>query len=130
MYTTMNSSVSSTLVTVCAFRRSCFLINVSMSTSVGSFRVPWSETTKVPRCGVLFKPLSTRNPKHSQDLACHYTFWTRAAKSDDSFIDIPVCNPHKQHRPHRYDDQDRPRKFRVLHCGLRSAYDDVAKKPS
>ena len=29
-----NSSVSSTLVTVCAFRRSCFLIKVSMSTSV------------------------------------------------------------------------------------------------
>ena len=34
MYTIMNSSVSSTLVTVCAFRRSCFLIKVSMSTSV------------------------------------------------------------------------------------------------
>jgi hypothetical protein len=32
---------------------------------------------------VLFKPLSTRNPKHSQDLACHYTFWTRAEKGMD-----------------------------------------------
>ncbi|MGH7908445.1 MAG: hypothetical protein ACRENW_01185, partial [Thermodesulfobacteriota bacterium] len=29
----MNSSVSTTLVTVCAFKRSCSVINVSMSTS-------------------------------------------------------------------------------------------------
>ena len=30
----MNSSVSSTFVTVCAFNPSCFLMNVSMSTSI------------------------------------------------------------------------------------------------
>jgi len=34
MCTTIDSSVSSTCVTLCAFRRSCFLIKVSMSTSV------------------------------------------------------------------------------------------------
>jgi len=34
MYTSMHSPVSSTLVTVWAFKRNCFLIKVSMSTSV------------------------------------------------------------------------------------------------
>jgi hypothetical protein len=34
MSTIMYSSVSSTLVTVCAFNPNCFLMNVSMSTSI------------------------------------------------------------------------------------------------
>ena len=81
MYTSMHSSVSSTLVTVWAFKRNCFLIKVSMSTSVRSFRVPWSETTKVNRCAVLFKPLSTRNSKHSKTFRWHYTFRIGANRS-------------------------------------------------
>src|ERR1017187_2724986 len=56
MCTSMCSSVSSTLVTVWAFRRNCFLIKVSMSTSFGPFGVLGQETTKVNRCGVLLKP--------------------------------------------------------------------------
>src|ERR1017187_6274643 len=56
MCTSMCSSVSSTLVTVWAFRRNCFLIKVSMSTSFGPFVVLGQETTKVNRCGVLLKP--------------------------------------------------------------------------
>jgi hypothetical protein len=39
MYTRMQSSASSTLVTVWAFKRNCFLIKVSMSTSDRSFRI-------------------------------------------------------------------------------------------
>jgi hypothetical protein len=50
-----------------------------------SFRVPWSETTKVNRCGVLFKSLSTRNLKHSKDWNCPYTFGTGADKWDADF---------------------------------------------
>jgi len=39
MWTIMNRSVSSTLVTVCAFNPSCFLRNVSTSTSIPSLSV-------------------------------------------------------------------------------------------
>src|SRR5215469_6784326 len=81
MCTSMHVSLSSTLVTVWAFKRNCFLINVSMSTSVGPFRVPWSETTKVNRCGVLFKPLSIRNTKHSNGFARHYTLGTGTVRN-------------------------------------------------
>src|ERR1035437_7276791 len=56
MCTSMWSSVSSTSDTVWAFRRNCFLIKVSMSTSFGPFVVLGQETTKVNRCGVLLKP--------------------------------------------------------------------------
>src|ERR1017187_8287063 len=56
MCTSMCSSVSSTLVTVWAFRRSCFLIKVSMSNSFGPFVVLGQETAKINRCGVLLKP--------------------------------------------------------------------------
>src|SRR5438105_7889053 len=50
MDTSMHSSVSSTLVTVWAFKRNCFLIKVSMSTSV---RIPSCSligTTNLNRC--------------------------------------------------------------------------------
>src|ERR1017187_442395 len=39
MCTSMHASFSSTLVTVWAFKRNCFLIKVSMSTPLRSFRV-------------------------------------------------------------------------------------------
>jgi len=77
----MQASLASTLVTVWAFKRNCFLIKVSMSTSDRSFRVPWSETTKVTRYGVLLNPPSTRNPKHSKGRKCHYTFRIGPLKS-------------------------------------------------
>ena len=74
MCTRMHSPVSPTFVTVWAFKRNCFLINVSISTSVGFLSCSWSETTKFNRCGVLFKRLSIRNSKHSHGFNCHYTF--------------------------------------------------------
>jgi hypothetical protein len=46
----MHSSVSSTLVTVWAFNRNCFLINVSMSTSVRVLSYSLVGNTKLTRC--------------------------------------------------------------------------------
>src|SRR6185369_3337212 len=50
MYTSMHSSVSSTLVTVWAFKRNCFLIKVSMSTSVRVLSYSLVGNTKLTRC--------------------------------------------------------------------------------
>src|SRR3954471_20308452 len=73
----MHSSVSSTLVTVWAFKRNCFLIKVSMSTSVRSFRIPWSETRNYLDTGVPFKLPPGCNFNSSKRLNAHYTFRRR-----------------------------------------------------
>src|SRR3954470_7841854 len=49
IYTSMHSSVSSTLVTVCAFKCNCFLIKVSMSTSVPVLSYSLVGNTKLAR---------------------------------------------------------------------------------
>ena len=80
MNTSICSAVSSTFVTVWAFKRNCFLINVSMSTSFGPFVVLWSGTMKINRYGVPFRPSLTRNLKHSMSFNRHYTFGIGAQK--------------------------------------------------
>src|SRR6266705_3353337 len=68
------SSLFSTLVTRWPFKRSCFLINVSMSTSVLSFLWSvWKQPTKGYRTRGAF-PLSTQGFKSLQ-LQLH--FWGR-----------------------------------------------------
>ncbi len=54
--------------------RSLFSDNGPMGTSVRSFGVHCSKTTKVNRRGMLCKALSTRNPNYPKTFNRHYTF--------------------------------------------------------
>src|SRR5205085_12501288 len=84
----MHSSVSSTLVTVWAFKRNCLLIKVSMSTSVRSFRIPWSETRNYLDTGVPFKLPPGCNFNSSKRLNAHYTFRRRTDLSSQEIAEI------------------------------------------
>ena len=75
--TSMQSSVSSTLVTVWAFKRNCFLIKVSMNTSVPVLASSWVGNTKLTGCRGAVKSSAACNFKHSKGFNCNYTFRRR-----------------------------------------------------
>ena len=80
MWTIMYCSVSSTLVTVCAFNPSCFLMNVSMSTSIPLL-------SGLPRAALkgldesrIQASRSVAKLLHLKLFSFNYTVWTGALK--------------------------------------------------
>jgi hypothetical protein len=70
METNMPASASSTLVTVWAYKRSCFLIKVSMTTSVRVLSYSLVGNTKLTRCRGALLARSNRTSKYSNGLNC------------------------------------------------------------
>src|ERR1017187_8372353 len=82
MWMIMYLSVSSTLVTVCAFNLSCFLRNVSMSTSILFLSVAVHHSPQKIRCiGDSAQPLH-RQPAASKTLRLQLHFRDGNPKSD------------------------------------------------
>src|SRR5437764_14240507 len=78
MWTIMYPSVSSTFVTVCAFNPSCFLRNVSTSTSI--LFLSMAITTALKRLDVwrIHAVHSTANLLHLKSFNFNCTFWRGA----------------------------------------------------
>src|ERR1035441_5196839 len=82
MWMIMYSSVSSTLVTVCAFSPSCFLINVSTSTSILFLSMAVNNSPQRIRCSEVSSPgqpaVKLLEPNH---FSSNYTFGTGTEKT-------------------------------------------------
>src|SRR5665811_695999 len=90
MCTVIHSSDSSTFVTVCDFNRNCFLIKVSMSTSVVPPRRDLANhNEEYERSGVLFNCPSTAIPLTLQGFNPYHTF--RMGTEDP--VSVPAAHP-------------------------------------
>src|ERR1039457_4243079 len=95
MWMIMYSSVSSTLVTVCAFSPSCFLINVSTSTSILFLSMAVNNSPQRIRCIEVSSPgqpaVKLLEPNH---FSSNYTFGTGTAlrfpdqSSDRAYFEV------------------------------------------
>src|ERR1035441_2552997 len=89
MWMIMYSSVSSTLVTVCAFSPSCFLINVSTSTSILFLSMAVNNSPQRIRCIEVSSPgqpaVKLLEPNH---FSSNYTFGTG---TDFMHEDVPAA---------------------------------------
>src|ERR1035441_2800477 len=114
MWMIMYLSVSSTLVTVCAFNLSCFLRNVSMSTSILFLSVAVHHSPQKIRCiGDSDQPLH-RQPAASKPLRLQLHFRDGNLRLSVPWKTSRVCGgsrcqwnppaPHEQSRTEQLDD--------------------------
>src|ERR1017187_6086809 len=98
MWMILYSSVSSTLVTVCAFSPSCFLVNVSTSTSILFLSMAVNNSPQRIRCIEVSSPgqpaVKLLEPNH---FSSNYTFGTGTEKSKKTlkgdFGEIEIATP-------------------------------------